>query len=110
MSTGNNTAETVIISLTLTLFALILISFSHQEKVRQSKELYNRSPETMMTEAMPEELKAFAMYLRSLDFQDEPDYAFLLTRLDQLLQRIGTQVGNILRSWHPYWSQLGYQQ
>eukprot|EP00242_Pyramimonas_sp_CCMP2087_P005845 CAMPEP_0198218560 /NCGR_PEP_ID=MMETSP1445-20131203/69940_1 /TAXON_ID=36898 /ORGANISM="Pyramimonas sp., Strain CCMP2087" /LENGTH=278 /DNA_ID=CAMNT_0043895643 /DNA_START=356 /DNA_END=1189 /DNA_ORIENTATION=- len=56
-------------------------SLQDKEKVRQSKELYNRSPETMMTEAMPEELKAFAMYLRSLDFQDEPDYDFLLTRL-----------------------------
>lgn len=39
--------------------------------------------------SLPEEIKEIMMYLRSLDFEDEPDYAYLHGQLEALCARVG---------------------
>ncbi|KAK3237924.1 hypothetical protein CYMTET_52031 [Cymbomonas tetramitiformis] len=67
-------------------------SSKEKERVRAMKEQYNKNPELLMRNMkIPDELMEVAMYLRSLEFQDEPDYRYLRSRLDQLYHREGIQ-------------------
>eukprot|EP00854_Cymbomonas_tetramitiformis_P016387 gene16387-19449_t len=68
-------------------------SSKEKERVRAMKEQYNKNPELLMRNMkIPDELMEVAMYLRSLEFQDEPDYRYLRSRLDQLYHREGIQM------------------
>jgi tau tubulin kinase len=68
-------------------------SMTDKEQVRASKEAFNRNPQTMMRNVpLPEELKEVMMYLRSLDFEDAPDYTFVGNQLQAVCDRLSIRV------------------
>ena len=69
-------------------------SMTDKEEVRAAKEAYNRNPQLMMRNvSLPDELKEVMMYLRSLDFEDAPDYTYVRNQLQAVCDRLSIKVG-----------------
>lgn len=68
---------------------------SRVEKYIMIKECKQETTPQELCEGLPEEMAEIAMYVRSLGFQDAPDYAQMLSSLRKCLLRLNLKEGEI---------------